>query len=72
MKLVPASHEWKDPFLEMAQEWTSIEPERYALALSDFAAYPHRIESEAPGKTLPEGRVHGAQYWLEDAGRIVA
>ena len=71
MRLVAPSEEWRSAFLEMAAECKACGDTRYDLALSDFPAYLRRIEN---GRTEIErpGQVPRTEYWLEDAGKIVA
>ena len=69
MRLVEASVDWKDAFLDYARE--SDDP-RYAAALGDVVEYVQRILRQSQTETLPPGWVPGTQLWLEDDGRIVA
>lgn len=55
----------------MAAECRASGDMRYVLALNDFPAYLRRI-ADGRLEDQPEGRVPGTEYWLEDAGSIVA
>jgi predicted acetyltransferase len=58
-------------FEDMAREFEAVGEHRYALALRDFDAYLRTVESARRGN-VPNGRVPGAEFWLEHEGQIVA
>src|SRR5262245_26637251 len=72
MRLVDPSLQWQAAFLELARDYQAAGEQRHALALSDFAAYLRKIEARRRSENLPEGYVPGTEFWLEDAGRILA
>jgi predicted acetyltransferase len=72
MRLLDPSPLCKSAFLDMARECDSAGEFRYALALRDFEAYLRRIDEGRRTEGLPEGRVPGTEFWLEDRGLIVA
>jgi predicted acetyltransferase len=69
MRLVEASLDWKDEFLDYARE--SDDP-RYAAAFGDVEEYVRRIQRQSRAEGLPPGWVPGTQLWLEHDARIVA
>jgi predicted acetyltransferase len=55
----------------MAAECKAAGDSRYDLGLTDFSAYLERLE-EARKEEQPPGRVPGAEFWLEESGRLLA
>jgi predicted acetyltransferase len=72
VRLIEPAEQWRSAFLDMAGECRAAGDNRYDLALSDFGAYLRRIEDGRRAEGIPPGRVPGTEYWLEDAGAIVA
>ena len=72
MQLVEPAAQWRAAFLDMARECRAAGDHRYDLALHDFGAYLRSIAQGRRTEGLPPGRVPGTEYWLEEAGRIVA
>jgi predicted acetyltransferase len=71
VQLVEPSAVWESAFLEMAAECSAFGDTRYAAALNDFPGYLRKLE-EGRREAQPAGRVPGTEYWLEDAGKILA
>ncbi len=71
MRLVTPSTHWRSAFQEMAYEYEPAD-HRYALALRDFGSYMRKVEAGRRSEDLPDGRVPGAEFWLEHDGQIVA
>ncbi len=72
MQLVEPAEQWRAAFLDMASECSAAGDHRYDLVLHDFGAYLRRIAEGRRTEDLPPGRVPGTEFWLEEAGRIVA
>jgi predicted acetyltransferase len=72
MRLEQPSTRWRSAFLEMARDFEAAGEQRYALALQDFDAYLSKVEAGRRATDLPVGWVPAAEFWLEDAARIVA
>jgi predicted acetyltransferase len=72
MLLEQPSTRWRSAFLEMARDFEAAGEHRYVLALQDFDAYLSKVEAGRRVTDLPVGWVPAAEFWLEDAGRIVA
>jgi predicted acetyltransferase len=70
--LLKPSLEKEQAFLRMAQDWRNHGQDRYALALEDFEAYLARAHRSEDPNQIPCDRVPGTEFWLEDAGEIVA
>ena len=75
MKLVEATVDYRDAFLDMEGEYVERNDpraSRYSTALSDFIGYIEKIEGQKSNDNLPEGRVPGTEFWLlDDSGRIL-
>lgn len=77
LKLIEPESEYAADLVAMSQEYlnngTSLERERYALAIHDPQEYIKRARENGEGKNLPDGYVRQKTYWLvRDDGRIVA
>jgi predicted acetyltransferase len=72
MRLVEPAEQWRATFLDMASECSAAGDHRYDLALHDFGACLRSIAEGRHTEDLLPGRVPGTEFWLEEAGRIVA
>ena len=72
MQLVEPTEQWRPAFLDMARECSAAGDHRYDLALDDFGAYLNKIVEGRRTESLPPGWVPGTEFWLEEAGRVLA
>jgi len=71
-KLVEPSEDKKEAFVRMAQDWRDHGHDRYRLAVEDFDAYLARVDRFRDPARIPDGWVPGAEFWVDEAGEIVA
>lgn len=75
MRLVEATAEYRDAFLDMACDFVqacNVRGERYAHALADFDGFLARLKRGRDASQLPLGRVPGVEFWLiAEAGLII-
>ena len=72
MRLVTPAREWQQAFQDMARDYEQAGEPRYTLALRDFRSFLRKVERERESSLLLAGRVPALQFWLEDAGRLLA
>lgn len=71
LKLVRATRELKDEFLDMAREWLEAGDERYAKGIDDFEAYMVQADRYHDGTDIFPPFVPSSEYWLMKESRIV-
>ena len=72
MRLVLASADRREAFLEVAREWRASGTDRYRAALEDFDAWLAKVRRESRQETCPPRFVAQDHYWLvDDDGRIL-
>jgi predicted acetyltransferase len=71
LRLVRPEVDFRDSFLEMADEFESEGDARYSLALSDLESYLANSRKWAAGVDLPPDRVRMDEWWLFDGTRVL-
>ena len=72
VRLVEPAADLEAAFRDMAAEWRASGVDRFAQALSDFAAYVQALEAQKDPDNLPPGWVLGSTFWLVTGdGRVV-
>lgn len=71
LRVVEPSTQWRDAFLDMAQEVAEEGDDRYRAALNDFDLYLLQLAFFRLGENLPEGRVRESTYWLVDDQTVI-
>jgi predicted acetyltransferase len=72
VRLIEPAPEWRDAFLEMARDWRGAGDQRYAPGVLNFEGYLRRLDHYRRGEHLPPARVPGMEFWLEEAGVLLA
>jgi predicted acetyltransferase len=72
MQLIDPSEQWESAFVAMARESAAAGEVRYALALTDFAAYLRKLDESRRLEDVARGHVPQLMFWLVDGDAIVA
>lgn len=73
LELASPSIKYKKSFLAAAREVIKEDPGRVEAQVTEetFDAYLNRLENEAVGKNLENGRVQQSQFWLVDGEKYI-
>lgn len=71
MKLIELNSDFKEEFLDFANDYESSEENRYSNAIYDFEAFIEKLSKGKEKENLPPEFVPGIQYFMVDGKRIV-
>lgn len=71
MRLVEPSAHWEAAFIAMARESLAAGETRYARAITDFAAYLHKLDAARSVEEAALGLVPQLTFWLVDEDAVV-